>query len=142
MAAEVKFSGKVPLKDGVTLGNIVNTYSEMIFDVDPVLPLETEGTFTAFEGEVVLIVSHGHLDYEVDGVMFTSFISDFEDFLTSVATQYASAGWIDYSGDDTETAYGPTERARALAVLEQRRAEMKEARRRFKAAVEVLATIT
>lgn len=134
MATEVKFYGTVPLKEGVTLGNVLELYNEAMGEEaeEPTLPLEPEGSFTTEFNEVDLTVSDGILQYNVDGVMFSSFVGYFEDFLADMAAKHASAGWIDYSGDDdSETPYGPDERSRNIAVYEVRKAELTQAIKAF-----------
>lgn len=132
MSGPVYYSGVVPLKDDVTLAQIIELLQE--HDCDranfwlnsegdpPPRTDETEGKYYDWDDQMELTVVDGFFEYRLDMPdQVYSFTANFDNFLEAVADEMASGGWVSTEGeepDQAHVAYGPDDISKAQAFLE------------------------
>lgn len=114
MSVEFRFEGAAPLKDGVTLVDLVNLWFEDEEEPLLVLPGDPDQWYELDDLGLRIQVADGLMSYDFYGVSWVQ-QEQCERFIKDVAERFARAGWVGTEGEDDpmDVIYGPTERAKA-----------------------------
>jgi hypothetical protein len=101
-------SGEVPLKPGTTLRQLVDAFNELSGGEWDDAHLLVPGCYNIYDDiDFQVNEAEGWLSYSADAN--SGWLNGiWESYLDHVAENFASAGWVDYRGDDAEPTFmGP-----------------------------------
>lgn len=131
MGIETARSGTIPLKEGVTLEQVVRLW--ITDEDDEIYPKITDGNLWS-DDYTTFTLDDRDLYYEFNGD--SSWYSEQSDsFLKAAATELAGAGWWDrdrsWDGDGEETAFAPNKREELVLKRNAAHIALAEAQRQL-----------